>query len=191
MIKLKILALAILILLFAFRMWQTTGCRQFKSFRFNPLAIIIGVEAGVSSDKGVNRTISRFFHNKVSVGTYEVLNSFVDTFSPNFFLELFGPIGVVIAFSTLQTSVINKRKLELLSLAIIIIFSALALFIFNPKTAFYLLAISWYAFILLSAFSFLRNKLLLLILIFLALFTFWYFTFSWQLPAICHEIFFN
>ncbi len=191
MIKLKILALTILILLFAFRMWQTTGCRQFKSFRFNPLAIIIGVEAGVSSDKGVNRTISRFFHNKVSVGTYEVLNSFVDTFSPNFFLELFGPIGVVIAFSTLQTSVIKKRKLELLSLAIIIIFSTLALFIFNPKTAFYLLAISWYALILLSSFSFLRNKLLFFIFIFLAFFTFWYFTFSWQLSAICHEIFFN
>lgn len=189
--KIKILAILALVCLFSFRIWQTTGCRQFKGFRFNPLAIIIGVEAGVSSDKGVDRAISRFFHNKLSVGTYEILASFAATVNPNFLLQLIGPVGVVIAVFNLQILVHTRRKLQLTSLLIIAISAILAMFIINPKTSLYILAISWYAFILSSSLTFVRNKLLFVTFIFLVIFTFWYFTFTWQLTAFCNEIFFN
>lgn len=189
--KIKIIALLTLVCLFSFRMWQTIGCRQFRSFRFIPLSVIIGVQAGVSSDKDVSRSVSRFFHNKLSVGTYEVLSSFAATFNPNFLLSLFGPVGIVIAILNLQTLTNSKRKLQIATFAAIVASSILVMFILNPKTSFYLLAISWYLFILLGSLAFVKNKLLLAILIFLAIFTFWYFIFSWQLTAFCNEIFFG
>ena len=174
-----------------FRIWQTTGCKQFKNFRFDPHAIVIGVEKSVLVDEGVNRNTSRLFHNKISVGTYEILSSFITTFNPSLLLQIIGPVGIIIAIFSLQTLFYQKRFLLSVSLSMIFVSAVLTVFILTPKISLYLLSVSWYVYILLSTPFFLRNKLLFFILIFLSIQTFWYFTFNWQMNGFCNEIFFK
>src|SRR3990167_727894 len=174
MVLTKLLVVILVILIFLFRIWQSSGCREFSGFLFNPLSIKINVESQVALDFSLNRNISRFFHNKVTVGVFELTKSLISTFDTRFLLEILGPLG-----------------LALVIFGLILLVAIFAIFSKNPKVSFYVLAFSWYSFAIRGLDYFWLNAKSLMILITLFFLTFWYFTFSWQMPTICKEIFFR
>lgn len=189
--KIKILFIIVLVSLFSFRIWQTTGCKKFLSFYFNPISIKISVETDVNTDLGVDRNISRFFHNKVTGGIFGLSESLALTFQPRLLVEFLGPLSlilVVIAF----LEVFKKRQyLVKFHFAIVLTASFIAISTLNSKISFFLLAMSWYSFSLWGLVFFMKTKLVKIAFIFLAVLSFWYFIFGWQMNTICNEIFFN
>ena len=154
--RIKLLLLVLVGLVFSFRIWQSTGCVQFLSFHFNPLDVKINVESQVLVDADLLRPISRFFHNKVTVGIFESTKSFASTFNPKFLLEVLGPVGlflIILGFLNLV------KKREIVNAALFSLVLAVSLFniIFNnPKILFYSAALSWYLFAL-AAINYLKN----------------------------------
>ena len=191
MTKTRFLASLIIICLFAFRIWQTTGCRQFSSFYFNPLSIKINVESNIASDLGIERNISRFFHNKVTSGIFELTKSFTSTFNLRFLLELLGPLGLILTVSMI-IRIIKKREITAIGhFGIILVASMVAIVPVNPKTAFSLFALAWYSFAARGIAYFSQGVKFWIIFIALSLFSFRYFIYSWQMLTICNDIFFN
>lgn len=191
MAKIRIILALILTVLFAFRVWQTTGCHQFAGFYFNPLAIVINVESQRSLDEDFKNSIPRFFHNKVTSGIFEYTKTYFSTFNPRFLLELLGPIGIVAVFFGVKNVIERKRTFGIFHLILILVASFIATLAISPKTAFFLIAFSWYSFTFQGIANFSTRKTYLVMFILLIPITLWYFLFSWQIPAICHEIFFN
>ena len=189
--KIKILFIIVLFSLFSFRGWQTTGCKKFLSFYFNPLSIKVSVETNVNTDLGVDRNISRLFHNKVTVGIFELSKSFASTFQPRFLGEFLGPVGLILVV-TAFLEVFKKRKyLAKFHFILILIASFIAIFTLSSKASFFLLVISWYSFSIWGIDLFLKTKLAKIVFILLVIMSFWYFIFGWQMNSICNEIFFN
>jgi len=190
MLKIKLILVILATLVFSFRIWQSTGCQEFFSFHFNPLIIKINVESQVLLDSALERNISRFFHNKVTVGVFEVTKSFVFTFNPRFLLGILGPAGLVLITLNFY-KLFNKRNIINTSLfGLVLAVSFFNIIFTSPKFFFYLAAISWYLFALtaINYLTSLKSKVILIVLIFL---TFWYFIFSWEMNAICQRIFFR
>ena len=77
MAKIKLLIAAVVIFLVVFRLWQSTGCRRFVSFEFDPLWVKLNVESQVGLDRSAPRDISRFFHNKAATGLYEAPKTYL------------------------------------------------------------------------------------------------------------------
>ena len=94
--------------LFAFRLWQTTGCLKFSDYHFNSLSIKISVEDHVNTDGTLNRQTARFFHNKLITGIYEYSKSYLKLFEPRFLLDILGPLGLVLVILTIFK--INNQK---------------------------------------------------------------------------------
>src|SRR3972149_11435702 len=88
MVLTKLLVVILVILIFLFRIWQSSGCREFSGFLFNPLSIKINVESQVASDFSLDRNISRFFHNKLTAGIFELTTSFTSTFDSPYLLQI-------------------------------------------------------------------------------------------------------
>ena len=181
----------ILILIFSFRIWQTTGCRHFSGFQFNPLSIKINVESQTNTDLGLNRNISRFFHNKVSTGLFELTKSYASIYQPRFLLEVLGPLGLILVLFGLLNIFRKKKALGFTHLTFILFTSLITIFRPGPKISFYILASSWYSFSFWGISHFTKSLLLRTLFIFLAFLTLWYFIFSWQMSRVCNQIFFN
>src|SRR3989344_4368982 len=116
MAKNKFIFILALVALFSFRIWQTTGCKQFKGFLLNPIDIKIAVESQVLEDRNLQRPISRFFHNKISAGVFEVAKSYTATIDTRFLISFLGPIGllsVIIAVVKVVKSTKTRDKLWL------------------------------------------------------------------------------
>lgn len=179
------------VLLFTFRLWQTTGCRHFLGFYFNPLSIKINVEEQRGLDNGSNQQFSKFFHNKVSAAVYEISKSYSQTIDPRFLLEILGPVGLVLAL--ISASKVIKKPKSIYTLSLLSVLTASLLFILpiDPKKTFYIVAFTWFGFSLISATSLSKSKLSILLFVVLLLASFWYFALSWQMPRVCNEIFFN
>ena len=178
-------------MLFAFRIWQSSGCKSYAGFYFNPIAVRINVEEQRNLDKSTNRTLSKFFHNKASAFFWEVSKSYIFTTNPRFLLEILGPLGLFLAIASFANIVKTPKSKSALLLALIAISSLLLILPIDPKKTFYITAISWYIFSLLSASSFSKSSKLTGLFLLLLFLSFWYFAFSWQMKAICNEIFFN
>ena len=190
MVKSKIFAV-ILVLIFAFRIWQATGCENFKSFQFNPLAIKINVEEQTSIDVGINRNISRFFHNKISTGFYEFAKSYVSIFNPRILSEILGPVGLILLILA-AVDIFRERKILMFS-HLFIVMSVLLLAILwpNPKILFYMIAVSLFSFTFWGINHATKAKTAGILFFFLVIITFWYFIFDWQMSRVCNQIFFN
>lgn len=182
------LVAAILLSLFSFRFWQTTGCRQFKSFYLNPQAITIRVEEDVNSDKGIDRTISRFFHNKVQTAIILTGHSAATALDARMLLEILGPLGLAAISISLYTVVKSKNLFGISHLALIGAILLAVISSANAKQGFYLLAMGLYSFSLWSAKTLSKYKILVFTL---AAISFWFFTLSWQQESFCHDIFFH
>lgn len=177
-----------LITVFLFRLWQTTGCQHFRGFYFNPLAIKINVESQTNLDD--QRTIAKIFHNKVIVAPIEISKSFAQVIDPKVLLDLLGPAGLVFFMLALAQIAKTKNKLGFVHLTVVLIAAFLSLTAIAPKTAFFALSLSFYSFSLWGT-RFKVSKHLSLILLGLIFLNLWYFAINWQMPSICDEIFFN
>ena len=187
----KILIVIFLIFIYLFRIWQTTGCRQFRGFYFNPLSIKINVESQIGTDININRNVSRFFHNKISAGIHEIVKSYALTLEPRLLLEILGPVGISLVAISIFCVFKNKAMLKFTHLLIVLATSFILILPVPPKTPFYLNAVAWYSFSFWGIGFFLKKGIFQILFITLLMMTFWYFSFSWQIPAICNEIFFN
>ena len=190
MAKNKFIFILALVALFSFRIWQTTGCKQFKGFLLNPIDIKIAVESQVLEDRNLQRPISRFFHNKISTGIFEVAKFYAATIDTRFLISFLGPIGllsVIIAVVKVVKSSKTRDKLWLSPFLISLILISSA----NPKSSFYLIAIAWYLLSTQGISFFTKSNILKIIFTLLVPVTFWYFSFDWQMNSICNEIFFN
>lgn len=187
--KIKFLIIITLITVYAFRLWQTSGCKQFVGFYFNPLSIKISVESQVNLDQSMSRQLSRLFHNKVTAGIFEFSKAFSFPFDTKFLMEILGPIGLVLVVLAIFEALKARNLLNFAHLSLPPIFSAISLTSLSPKIVFYLLALTWYSLAFKGTMS--RSRVLVPLFLILIPLTFWYFLFSWQIPTICHEIFFN
>ena len=190
-IKLTNLIFALILLfVFSFRIWQTTGCKKFTSYFFNPIAVKIAVESQMLDDGNLPKNLSRFFHNKISIGASEILKSYAITIDIKFLISFLGPLGIFLILPAIS-QVIKSRKfydkfwLSPFLISFILILPA------NPKISFYVTAISWYLLTFIGIGTFARSNKLKILFIFLSLATFWYFSFDWKMPLVCKEIFFN
>lgn len=189
--KIKKLFLLLTIFLFAFRLWQTTGCKKYAGFYFNPISVRINVEEQRNLDLGTSSSMSKLFHNKVSAFFWEASKSYLNTTSPRFLLDILGPLGLFLAISSFSNVVKKPKAIHTLSLILIGIASLLLILPIDPRKTFYVAAISWYSFSLFSTDTLVKSRKSILLFLFLLLVSFWYFAFSWQMKAICNEIFFN
>ena len=183
-----ILLIFILVSLFSFRIWQTTGCRQFKSFYLNPQSVTIKVEEDVGTDRGIDRNISRFFHNKLQTAVILTSHSVSSTIDARMLLEILGPLGLISIIISLYVVIKHKNLIGISHLIAVLIASAWAIISTNSKQGFYLYSLGLYSFCFWSAKVLAKKSINVIIL---AIFTFWFFTFSWQLNSFCHDIFFN
>ncbi len=184
-------AIVLLIFLFAFRIWQSTGCLHFSGFYLNPLSIKINVESQRHLDIGTNQTISKSIHNKFSAGIFEVGKDYSGEFSPNYLLEILGPLGFALSVAGIAQLVKQKNKLMLLHLMLILIIAAAGLLPIDPKAAFYAFSLSVLSFPFWSVKSFTDTKVKFLIFVLLTMATVIYYMFAWQMQLSCNEIFFN
>ncbi len=176
---------------FAFRMWQTTGCRNFISFVFNPQTIKISVEEQTHVDTQTQNLTSRFFHNKLSSGVFEVSKSYAKFFEPLFIIEQVGPFGLILFILALSYTIKNPTKLQLSHLAVVAAAPFFVIFTSNSKLSFFLMSIAVASFSTLGFKAFRNNRQLMLIALLLTVINIWYFAFSWQMQIICNEIFFH
>lgn len=185
-----IIASTVVVLVFGFRLWQTTGCQQFRGFYFNPAAVVINVESQTKYDVGVPRAISKFFHNKATATPIEISLSYVQNFEPNYLLAVAGPLGLVLTITSIARLIKTKNKLLVLHPALILIAALLRISKIDPKVTFYISAFSLYSFCLWSLNNFQSTKKIV-VLVVLAVVSLWYFALNWQMPLICREILFK
>lgn len=183
--------LLVTIFIFSARIWQSTGCLNFLPTKFDTQIIKIKVEEQVNADRGVEREVSRFFHNKVSTGFFEAAKATSKFADPIFLLDILGPLGLLLIILATIT-LVKKFTLQqgthfLLVLASIIFVSIIK----NSQLSFYAVALALYSFSLWGTKALKPNKLTILAFFVAAIITLWYFALSWQMSAICNEIFFN
>lgn len=183
--------LLLIISLFAFRLWQTTGCRKFVDFRFTSLSVKINVENQVSFDKQLNRNISRIFHNKAQAAIFEITKSYLQTLDPRLILQILGPVGTFLALVSTLKLAQKSHKAHLIHFGLILLSSLAAIILFNSKVAFYLIAFSWQSFSLWGLYFLKNTKINSVVIFLLILASVWYYALSWQLNSACYEIYFN
>ena len=187
--KFRVLLVILVITVFAFRLWQTTGCKKFTDFHFQPISVKADVESAINVDSG-GKIVPRFFHNKITYGLFDFSKTYFLTLQPSYLLELLGPVGLVLSVLAVPKAVYFKSKILLFNLFMILLFSLFLISSFNPKIAFYLLALSWYAFSINSLEKVTKKNLLIFILILIPV-TFLYYLYTWRMHLICNEILFN
>ncbi|OGD88718.1 hypothetical protein A3I53_03895 [Candidatus Curtissbacteria bacterium RIFCSPLOWO2_02_FULL_40_13b] len=191
MARTKFVLILLIVLIYAFRLWQTTGCKQFIDYSFIPLSVKINVESQTATDTGINRTVARFFHNKVSVGIYESSKTYLSTFSPKLLFETLGPVGVVLLIFGIYEISQKKSFLGVIHFLGVLTIPLFAIIFSFPKLEFYVLTLSRYSFSLWGINKAAKSTLHVSILLALVYLTFWYFIFNWQMKSVCNNIFFN
>jgi len=186
----KKVLLILVIALYAFRIWQSTGCKNYLHDKFSTQNVKITVEEQVGIDKGINRQFSRFFHNKLSSGFFEVAKTFAKPFEPKALIGIFGPLGIVLTLYALM-GITKKAPLIRFHFALVTIVIFLSTFVSNSKMAFYIVALSLYTFSLWGINPFVKKRIAQVLFLSLFILSLWYFSFNWQMTGICNEIFFN
>lgn len=183
--------LLLTIFIFSARIWQSTGCLNFLPTYFDTQIIKIKVEEQVNLDRGIARGVSRFFHNKASTGFFESTKAASKFADPIFLLDIMGPLGLVLII--LATSSLVKKFTPLKGFHFLLVLAAiiLAMISKNSRDAFYTLALALYSFSLWGTTTLKTNRLATFAFFALALVTLWYFALSWQMKAVCNEIFFR
>jgi len=182
--------LALVIFLYSFRLWQTTGCLHFAGFYFNPLSIKIDVEQELSLDQP-ERRMGRVFHNKVIAAPFAISKSYAKVLDPKFLLDLMGLAGVLLLVLAITRIVETRNKKGFFHITLQAILIFISLTHISPKTAFWLMSLGFYSLSLWGIRSVSKNKLIPFLFIILILLSLWYFAFNWQMRSICDEIFFN
>ena len=106
-------------------------------------------------------------------------------------LEILGPLGLVLVFTAIMKISRQNGKFAIIHLAIIPIAALIIIAPFQHNLSFFIFALALYSFSLWGLDHFLKSVRLTVLLMALLIMTFWYFSFSWQMPTICNEIFFN
>lgn len=182
----------LLIILFSFRLWQTTGCRQFNGFYFNPISVTINVESQSSIDTAGLRQVTRFFHNKAVAAPLEVSKSFARTLDLRLLLDILGPAGLLFLISGIFEIFRNKHKLGLFHIIVtVVILSFSITSLATPKSFFVLIALSYYSLSLWGVGPLSKDKRLSLLSIVLIFYSLWYFAVNWQMSQVCNDIFFH
>lgn len=187
----KILLVTLLLGLFSFRLWQSTGCKNFNSLRFNPNVLIAGVESQRNLDVGIPIPVSKLLHNKVTEALTQVSSRYLNTFKPKFLLEILGPLGLFCALLSAALTIRTRKKSQIFSLLGIFISSVAAIVLTQPKISLLLIFASWAVFASLSINFVIRSKMLLVLFFLLFVYTYFFYSINWQMPVICNEIFFN
>ncbi|MBI3282576.1 hypothetical protein HYZ70_00695 [Candidatus Curtissbacteria bacterium] len=182
-----LLALAV----FSVRIWQSVGCRSFLPTKFDSQIIKIKVEEQVNVDQNLNRQVSRFFHNKVSAGFFEAAKATSRFADPAFLLDILGPLGLILTLLAAKRLVKKFTRAQGLSFLAVLISILFATATKNSRVSFYIVAGALYSFSLWGTTALKTNKLTIFVFFALALVTLWYFAISWQMKAVCNEIFFN
>lgn len=191
MVLIKFALAAMLVIIFAFRLWQTTGCREFTDHSFKSISVKLNVESQISVDRELDRNIARIFHNKISVTFYEIGKTYSRNFGPRELNQILGPIGLVSVIVAIAYNA-KKRNLKVISASVLVLISAtLRISPLDSKISFYIWALTLYLFAFFSVDFWIERNFRIILFLALVLFTFWYFIFSWQLETLCHEIFFN
>lgn len=142
-------------------------------------------------DKNKSALASKFFHNKLTATINQLSLSYVSTASPRFLLEILGPLGLALSLISFSKIIKKPKSIYTLGLGAVVIASLLLILPIDPRKTFYLAAIANYCFSIMSASYFAKTKLRAFTFLVLLLASFWYFALSWQMTAICNEIFFN
>lgn len=188
--KTKIFTISALILLFSFRIWQTSGCISFNSFHINPLTVKIAIESQRLTDDKPNDLTSKFFHNKISTGIFENSKNLITVSSPVLLISILSPIGIFLSIFIFANLKKIKSPLFYLHIAYILI-SSILLTLTSPKIAMYNFALSLYTFTFWSVKLTSGRIKPVIIFIILIIISFWYYSLDWQIKSICNEIFFN
>lgn len=182
-----LLALAV----FSVRIWQSTGCLNFLPTKFDTQTVKIKVEEQVNVDQNLNREVSRFFHNKVSTGFFEAAKATSRFADPVFLLDILGPLGLILTLLAIKRLVKKFSRAQGLSFLAVLTSILFAAATSNAKAAYAAVSIALYGFSLWGTTTLKTNKLTIFAFFVLALVTLWYFAMSWQMKAVCNQIFFN
>lgn len=186
----KIFIISALIVLFTFRVWQTSGCKSFNSFHINPLTVKIAIESQRLIDDKPNNVLSKFFHNKITTGIFENSKNLTEVFNPVLLISILSPIGVFLSVNIFTN--FNRIKSRLFYLHVVYIFiSSVLLTLINPKIAMYNFMLSFYTFTLWSVKLTSKSIKPVIFFLILLIISFWYYSLDWQMKSICNEIFFN
>lgn len=188
--KITLLLIIIVGALYIFRIWQTTGCKQFLSHKFEPISITISVESDTNLDHGTNKFLTRFFHNKISTGSYEISKSFAASLNSSYLLQILGPLGTILASIALYQVVTRKIKLGLLHVGVILLASFFSIVTSNAKIAFYIQSVSLLTFSLWGTSFFSKSKFRIIMFLFVLVMTFVFFLWTWQMNVICNNMLF-
>lgn len=190
MTKLPILLFAAgSITLFAARLWQTTGCVDFQSYVFNPIAITINVESQRKFDD--DHLSQKIFHNKVTATGQEAGHSYSKLLEPRYILQVVGPLGLLMLVSSVYKAVVANRKLIKIHLVLLLLSPLLVITYVHPKLALYLMFLALSTFSLWSMPIFVKNKSAMLIFALFWLGTLLFFALNWRMAAICSQMVFK
>src|SRR3989344_3324808 len=134
--KFRVLLVILVITVFAFRLWQTTGCKKFTDFHFQPISVKADVESAINVDSG-GKIVPRFFHNKITYGLFDFSKTYFLTLQPSYLLELLGPVGLVLSVLAGPKAVYFKSKILLVNLFMILLFSLFLIIILAAFLSFY------------------------------------------------------
>lgn len=178
-------------MLFAFRLWQTTGCRHFLGHYFNPIYIKINVEAQVGIDKNISKLESKFFHNKLTALVFEPPKSYLAAFEPSYLLEVLSPLGVALFLLSIKKGIGTKNKIIGLHFLLVLIAAFVYITPVSPKNSFFIFSALVYSFSLWHVDYFAAKKYRILIFLLLLIFSYVFFAYTWQMKSICNEIKFS
>ena len=178
-------------MLFAFRLWQTTGCKHFLGHYFNPIYIKINVEAQVGIDKNVSKLESKFFHNKLTAIVFEPAKSYLAAFEPSYLLEMLSPLGVLLFLLSIKKAISTKNKIIVLHFLLVLTAALIYITPFSPKNSFFIFSFLIYSFSLWHVDYFAAKKYRILIFLLLLVFSLVFFAYTWQMKSLCNEIKFN
>lgn len=181
----------LLVVLFAFRIWQSSGCLNFRSFVFDSRRITATVESSRQYETNPNGLLSRLEHNKLTVAPYEFGLNLSALLDPRYLLDLIGPAGLAAALIAIYSIVSQRRRAGLLFLAILLTAQILATLFTSSKTDMLILCVLWFllGFWSLNFWSLTKKRLFVFLLLWL--YSLWFFFISWQLPLLCNEILFK
>ena len=116
---LKTIIFSLFLSLFAFRVWQASGCISFKSFLFDNQRITTNVETSRQYEKNPDGLISRATHNKFTAAPYEFGLNISALLGSKYLLDLIGPLGFAAALIAIYYIITQRLKLGFIYLAIL------------------------------------------------------------------------
>ena len=181
--------MSLLVGIFAFRLWQTSGCKDFRNFHLNPLEVKITVESQRTFDSS-SGLAARIFHNKIIDGFFITSQNYFQAFEANLLISTAGLVGIFCMIWWMAKMFGKTAPFAHLT-AVYVLVSSIALTIYDQKVSFYNFILSLYLFSLAAVFHSKITFRFALIFLFLLILTILQFLYSWQLPQICNEISFS